>query len=71
MLSSDFVMENSFSTRKSKSSKSKASSSYDDSALHFMAFIPIGDEVWKLDGLDRQPENLGSRQILAFSEYSS
>ncbi|TKA61831.1 hypothetical protein B0A49_11195 [Cryomyces minteri] len=32
----------------------------DDSAFHFIAYMPIGDSVWKLDGLDRQPQNLGS-----------
>ena len=32
----------------------------DDSGFHFIAYVPIDGEVWKLDGLDRQPEKLGS-----------
>lgn len=28
--------------------------------FHFIAFMPIGDHVWKLDGLDSQPTDLGS-----------
>lgn len=32
----------------------------DDAAFHFIAFVPIEDEVWKLDGLDRQPEKIGA-----------
>ncbi len=31
----------------------------DDAAFHFIAFVPIDGEVWKLDGLDRQPERIG------------
>lgn len=32
----------------------------DDSAYHFIAYVPIDGDVWNLDGLDRQPEKLGS-----------
>ena len=59
MLISDFAMESCFNSRRAKSAKSKASLEDDTSALHFTAFVPISGEVWKLDGLDRQPENLG------------
>lgn len=57
MLISDLAMENCFNSR--RSAKSKANDDDDTSALHFTAFVPINGEVWKLDGLDRQPENLG------------
>ena len=33
----------------------------DDSAFHFIAYVPIDGDVWKLDGLDRQPEKLGTK----------
>ena len=56
MLISDFAMENCFNSR--RSAKPKLNND-DASALHFTAFVPINGEVWKLDGLDRQPENLG------------
>ena len=35
-----------------------------EAAFHFIAFMPIGDELWKLDGLERQPLCLGE---LSFS----
>lgn len=31
----------------------------DEAAFHFVAFLPIRDQVWMLDGLNRQPEKLG------------
>lgn len=31
----------------------------EDSAFHFNAYVPVDGDVWKLDGLDRQPEKLG------------
>jgi ubiquitin carboxyl-terminal hydrolase L5 len=34
--------------------------SHDDDANHFIAFIPVGNEVWMLDGLNYQPVNMGS-----------
>jgi ubiquitin carboxyl-terminal hydrolase L5 len=34
--------------------------SYVENAHHFIAFAPVGDEVWKFDGLDAQPALLGT-----------
>ncbi|KAK4612144.1 Ubiquitin carboxyl-terminal hydrolase isozyme L5 [Fulvia fulva] len=31
-----------------------------EEGYHFIAYMPIGDHVWKLDGLDGQPHDLGS-----------
>lgn len=28
---------------------------YEENAHHFIAFVPVGNEIWKLDGLDAQP----------------
>ena len=28
--------------------------------FHFIAYVPIDGAVWKLDGLQRQPDNLGT-----------
>lgn len=33
---------------------------YEQTAHHYIAFIPVGNDVWKLDGLDAQPTNMGS-----------
>jgi ubiquitin carboxyl-terminal hydrolase L5 len=30
-----------------------------ESAFHFIAFVPIDGEVWQMDGMDRQPWNIG------------
>jgi ubiquitin carboxyl-terminal hydrolase L5 len=31
-----------------------------DNEHHYIAFVPVGNEIWKLDGLDRQPTCMGS-----------
>jgi ubiquitin carboxyl-terminal hydrolase L5 len=31
----------------------------DDEGFHFCAYMPIGDHVWKLDGMDKFPQNIG------------
>ncbi len=48
-------------TKTTKKSKTVTEDDFidDDAAFHFMAFVPIEGEVWKLDGLNRQPERLG------------
>ena len=56
MLNADLQLKNDASTRK----KSKAKDSdEDDAGFHFIAFVPVQGRVWKLDGLERQPQNLG------------
>jgi ubiquitin carboxyl-terminal hydrolase L5 len=32
----------------------------EDNAHHYIAFIPVGNEVWKLDGFDKYPTCVGS-----------
>ncbi|KAL9612836.1 MAG: hypothetical protein Q9204_008936, partial [Flavoplaca sp. TL-2023a] len=55
MLNADLQLKNDASARK----KSKAKeSNEDDAGFHFIAFVPVQDKVWKLDGLERQPQNL-------------
>lgn len=31
-----------------------------EAGFHFIAYMPIGDHVWKLDGLDKHPHDMGS-----------
>ncbi|KAM0717049.1 hypothetical protein Q7P37_006901 [Cladosporium fusiforme] len=31
----------------------------EEEGFHFCAYIPIGDRVWKLDGMDRFPQDMG------------
>ncbi|KAI4142180.1 MAG: hypothetical protein L6R39_005058 [Caloplaca ligustica] len=57
MLNADLQLKNEATSRK----KSKAKTSDDEEAgFHFIAFVPVGQKVWKLDGLQRQPEDLGA-----------
>jgi ubiquitin carboxyl-terminal hydrolase L5 len=32
----------------------------DEAGYHFIAYVPINGSVWRLDGLQRQPVNLGT-----------
>jgi ubiquitin carboxyl-terminal hydrolase L5 len=44
----------------SKSTPSKKVQAYDnESAFHYVAYMPIDGVIWKLDGLDKEPQNLG------------
>lgn len=53
----DLQMQND-ATNRSKTSKHSSKDKNADAAFHFIAFVPIAGEVWKLDGLDRQPQKL-------------
>lgn len=57
MLNADLQLKNDASSR--KKSKAKGTDE-DDAGFHFIAFVPVQGKVWKLDGLERQPQNLGS-----------
>ncbi|KAJ4309538.1 hypothetical protein N0V94_008884 [Neodidymelliopsis sp. IMI 364377] len=36
------------------------SAGYEHNAHHFIAFIPVGNKVWKLDGLDARPTSMAT-----------
>lgn len=45
---------------RSKAQKEKEEAEEDDEAdYHFIAFVPVGDKVWHLDGLNKEPVILG------------
>lgn len=61
MLNGDLQLKNDARARKiRKVAKGEADDS--DAGYHFIAFVPIDGKVWKLDGLERQPQNLGTTQ---------
>lgn len=64
MLNGDLLLKNEVKT-KAKGAKRKAKDGEDDneSAFHFIAFMPIEDHLWKLDGLERQPMCLGMKVL--------
>ncbi|KAH8727274.1 hypothetical protein GQ44DRAFT_704771 [Phaeosphaeriaceae sp. PMI808] len=33
---------------------------FENNAHHFIAFVPVGNEIWKLDGMDAQPTSVGT-----------
>ena len=63
MLNSDLHMKNEVSAQK-KSKKTKPGVDDDDAGFHFIAYVPVDNNVWKLDGLERQPQKLGTLQTI-------
>jgi ubiquitin carboxyl-terminal hydrolase L5 len=44
---------------KKKGTKGKPKKDEEEPGFHFIAYVPINGVVWRLDGLQRQPVNLG------------
>jgi hypothetical protein len=62
MLNADLALSNDASAKKSRKKNNSlriAEEEQDQAGFHFIAFVPIQGSVWKLDGLERQPMNLG------------
>ena len=57
MLTSDLALKNEVAAASRKRKASKQDDT--ESSFHFIAFVPIGGEMWKLDGLDREPYSIG------------
>lgn len=53
--------------RRNSRPNQRAVTSADDTAFHFIAYLPIQGDLWKLDGLDRFPQKLGKIVDLADS----
>ena len=51
-------MKNEATSRKRKR-EPKGAMDESEAGYHFIAYVPVGDSLWKLDGLERQPEKLG------------
>ncbi|OAX80376.1 hypothetical protein ACJ72_05296 [Emergomyces africanus] len=60
VLSTDLQLKIDATNRRSKAKKSKTQD-YDDAeaGFHFIGFVPAKGKLWKFDGLERQPQNLG------------
>lgn len=56
ILSSDLQLR--WEAQSKKRSKGQESND-SDSSFHFIAFMPAMGQVWKFDGLERQPQALG------------
>lgn len=65
MLNADLQLKNDFALN--PNSSLEPSNSVDSRAnFHFVAFVPAHGKVWKLDGLQRQPENLGIKRAPSY-----
>ena len=62
MLNSDLHMKNEINAKK-QLKKTPQGGNDDDAGFHFIAYVPVDDYVWKLDGLERQPQKLGTSQL--------
>ena len=61
MLNSDLCMSNEAqSKRNGKTKTAKSKRNAEEVSYHFNAFMPIKNELWRLDGLERHPQNLGA-----------
>ncbi|KAJ5377872.1 uncharacterized protein N7496_005281 [Penicillium cataractarum] len=57
ILNSDLQLQVESKTRKKSSQGQDDDDS--DSSFHFIAFMPVMGQVWKFDGLERQPQSIG------------
>ncbi len=71
ILNADLALQSEFDKwKKSKNNKKrkllkggsakKRKKSKDEPGYHFIAYVPINNVVWRLDGLQRQPINIGN-----------
>lgn len=69
VLNADLALSNEYKeSKKKKAPRKKATPKKgskpkpradDDAGFHFVAYVPVRGEVWRLDGLQRNPLNLG------------
>ncbi|KAK3077296.1 hypothetical protein LTS18_010694 [Coniosporium uncinatum] len=65
MLNIDLAMKEKFDARSRQPKQLKRPANriddgdYVDQAFHYITYLPVGNEIWKLDGLDRQPQKFG------------
>lgn len=67
MLNADLLLKNEATAKKGK--KRTADEDESEGGFHFIAFMPIDDHLWKLDGLERQPMCLGKHQVTYLNDY--
>lgn len=61
MLDADLQLKNDATPKKRR--KQRAQFEEDEAAFHFIAFVPVESKLWKLDGLQRQPQDLGKNAV--------
>ena len=64
MLNGDLLLKNEATTQ-AQGQKRNSDENENDSGFHFIAFMPIKSQLWKLDGLERQPMCLGMETLMS------
>ncbi|EAS36783.2 ubiquitin carboxyl-terminal hydrolase, family 1 protein [Coccidioides immitis RS] len=59
ILNVDLQLKNDASKKRSKLCRKDQGFDESEAGFHFIAFVPARGKVWKFDGLERQPQNLG------------
>jgi len=59
MLNGDLQLKNEATAKKQRSKQAADDEHESEAGFHFIAFVPVDGRVWKLDGLERQPQCLG------------
>ncbi len=59
MLNGDLQLKNDATAKKQRPVTAASELDESEAGFHFIAFVPVGGRVWKLDGLQRQPQSLG------------
>ena len=63
MLNGDLFLKNQATAKKRRSQPTRSDIYETDASFHFIAFVPVDGKVWKLDGLERQPQSLGRHLV--------
>ena len=59
MLNADLQMKNDMQASKKHPKRKSKDEQELEAGFHFIAFVPVANKLWKLDGLERLPCNLG------------
>ena len=59
MLNGDLFLKYAATAGKRSKKMNQGNDNSSDTNFHFIAFVPIDGKVWKLDGLERQPQSIG------------
>ena len=69
MLNADLLLQNEATAKKGR--KRTADEEESEGGFHFIAFMPIDHQLWKLDGLERQPMCLGKPPMASSNSHNN
>ena len=70
ILNSDLFLSNDVTSKGKLPGKTGKNVEQEEAGFHFISLVPIDGKLWKLDGLERQPMNLGEVNS-SFQNHSS